>query len=125
VRNEAGVREKFGVDPVHVPDYLALVGDSADGYPGIKGIGAVGAAKLIGEHGAIEDFPDQVLGDMRELALLFKDLARLRAEADVVADVAAMRWHGPLPAFRDVAKALGDQRLVQRADGVATGYAGG
>jgi 5'-3' exonuclease len=124
VRNEAGVREKFGVDPVHVPDFLALVGDSADGYPGIKGIGAVGAAKLVNQHGPIEDFPDEVLGDARELALLFKDLATLRAEADVVADVAAMRWQGPAPAFRDVAKALGDTRLVQRADAAATAYAG-
>jgi 5'-3' exonuclease len=124
VRNEAGVREKFGVEPVHVPDFLALVGDSADGYPGIKGIGAVGAAKLVNEHGPIEDFPDEVLGDRRELALLFKDLATLRAEAEVVADVAGMRWQGPTPALRDVARALGDARLVQRADAVATAYAG-
>ena len=80
VRNEAGVREKFGVGPALIPDYLALVGDSADGYPGIPGIGAVTAARLVNEHGAIEDFPLAVLGERRELALLFKDLATLRAE---------------------------------------------
>jgi 5'-3' exonuclease len=124
VRNEAGVREKFGVDPQHVPDFLALVGDSADGYPGIKGIGAVGAARLVHEHGMIEAFPAEVLGESRELALLFKDLATLRKDADVVADVKAMRWQGPTSAFRDVAQALGDPRLIERAAAVATAYAG-
>ena len=64
--------------PALIPDYLALVGDSADGYPGIPGIGAVTAARLVNEHGAIEDFPLAVLGERRELALLFKDLATLQ-----------------------------------------------
>ena len=72
VRHEAGVVEKFGVVPALIPDYLALVGDSADGYPGIPGIGAVSAARLLNRYGRIEDFPDDVLGSTRDLALLFK-----------------------------------------------------
>src|SRR5215510_5333426 len=72
IRNAAGVREKFGVDPALIPDFLALVGDTSDGYPGIAGIGKVGAARLIARHGRIEDFPAEVLGDQREHALLFK-----------------------------------------------------
>src|SRR6187551_2135740 len=63
IRDAAGVRAKFGVAPALIPDYLALVGDAADGYPGIDGIGAVGAARLIDRHGAIEAFPPAVLGD--------------------------------------------------------------
>ena len=75
------MREKFGVAPALIPDFLALVGDAADGYPGIAGIGAVGAARLLNRHGPIEDFPPAVLGDRRELALLFKQLATLRTDA--------------------------------------------
>ena len=86
VRNAAGVREKFGVEPAHIPDLLALVGDAADGYPGIPGIGKVTAARLVNQHGSIEDFPPEVLGERRELALLFKDLATLRASAAVFGD---------------------------------------
>src|SRR6186997_1181226 len=63
IRDAAGVRAKFGVEPALIPDYLALVGDAADGYPGIEGIGAVGAARLLNRHGAIEAFPPDVLGD--------------------------------------------------------------
>src|SRR3954462_3480063 len=75
ILDAAGVRAKFGVDPERIPDFLALVGDAADGYPGIEGIGRIGAARLIAEHGALEDFPSTVLGNNRERALLFKDLA--------------------------------------------------
>src|SRR5207253_11083581 len=78
IRDAAGVREKFGVDPGLIPDFLALVGDAADGYPGIPGIGAVTAARLLNQHGPIERFPTAVLGDSRDLALLFKRLATLR-----------------------------------------------
>src|SRR3954465_10786997 len=81
IRNAEGVREKFGVVPELIPDLLALVGDAADGYPGITGIGSVTAARLINQHGAIEAFPPQVLGERRELALLFKNLATLRSDA--------------------------------------------
>ena len=119
VRNAAGVREKFGVDPERIPDLLALVGDTADGYPGIPGIGKVTAARLIGTHGALEDFPPEVLGDKRELALLFKDLATLRSSAEVLRDIDELRWHGPTAGFAACAERLGDRRLSERANAVA------
>jgi len=115
ITDEDGVRAKFGVDPVRIPDLLALVGDSADGYPGIPKIGMVTAARLVNEHGPIEDFPDAVLGDKRELALLFKDLATLRASAEVVGDVDELRWRGPKPAFAACTERLSDRRLLERA----------
>ena len=76
IRDAAGVRGKFGVEPRLIPDYLALVGDAADGYPGISGIGPKGAASLLTRYGAIEEFPSDVLGERRALALLFKKLRR-------------------------------------------------
>jgi 5'-3' exonuclease len=121
VRDAAGVREKFGVDPAFIPDLLALVGDSADGYPGIPGIGMVGAARLINEFGAIEDFADEVLGERRELALLFKDLATLRSDIPAIGAVEDLRWRGPTPAFADWTARLGDARLLGRAEAVARG----
>src|SRR5690348_8651138 len=99
IRDEAGVREKFGVAPRLIPDYLALVGDSADGYPGVAGIGAVTAARLINRHGPLEEFPAEVLGDNRELALLFKTLATLRTDAPLFGDVSAVEWRGPTSRF--------------------------
>src|SRR5919112_5259060 len=82
IRDAEGVRTKFGVAPQFIPDYLALVGDAADGYPGIARIGAKGAARLIAQHGAIEDFPSGTLIDENmEHALLFKNLATLRTDA--------------------------------------------
>jgi len=75
IRDAQGVREKFGVAPHLIPDFLALVGDAADGYPGVAGIGKVTAARLVSRYGAIEEFPPSVLGERRELALLFKQLA--------------------------------------------------
>ena len=115
VRNADGVREKFGVEPVRIPDFLALVGDSADGYPGIPGIGKVTAARLVNAHGTLEDFPREILGDRRDLALLFKDLATLRASADVLGDVEELRWRGPTTAFAACAERLGDRRLLERS----------
>ena len=110
------VERKYGVAPRLIPDFLALVGDSADGYPGIEGIGAVGAARLLRQHGAIEDFPPGVLlGERRELALLFKRLATLRTDAGLFGDVEQLRWRGPSEAFRELAGRLGDVRLVPRA----------
>ena len=115
VRNEAGVHEKFGVPPRLIPDFLALVGDSADGYPGIPGIGRVSAARLVNAHGPIESFPASVLADdRRELALLFKNLATLRDEADVVAGVDDLRWHGPASGWAEWVERLGDERLGER-----------
>src|SRR5437867_8255044 len=80
MRDANGVLEKFGVMPEQIPDFLALVGDTADGYPGIDGIGRVGAARLVTKYGRIESFPPAVLGDRLELALLFKELATLRTD---------------------------------------------
>jgi 5'-3' exonuclease len=115
VRNADGVREKFGVEPAQIPDLLALVGDTADGYPGIPGIGKVTAARLVSRYGSIEAFPDEVLGERRELALLFKDLATLRASAPVLADVEDLRWKGPTSSFAEWTTRLGDERLLARS----------
>jgi 5'-3' exonuclease len=109
-----GVRLKFGVDPNLIPDFLALVGDSADGYPGIPGIGTATAARLLNRHGPIEDFPAAVLGDKRDLALLFKDLATLRADAKLFGEVAELRWQGPTGAFAGWVERIGDARLLER-----------
>jgi 5'-3' exonuclease len=120
IRDEAGVREKFGVEPRLIPDYLALVGDSADGYPGLPGIGAVTAARLISRHGPLEDFPPEVLaGEKRELALLFKTLATLRTDAPLFDTVEALRWRGPTKNFAQLASQLEDQRLLKRAEAAA------
>jgi len=115
IRNAAGVREKFGVDPQHIPDYLALTGDSADGYPGIAGIGAKTAARLINRYGAIESFPPDILGADRERALLFKRLATLRSDAPVLRAVDDLEWRGPAPRFADFVARFENPRLGERA----------
>jgi len=114
VRDADGVRQKFGVSPAHVADWLALVGDAADGYPGIAGIGAKTAARLIEKHGAIESFPPGILGEQRERALLFKRLATLRTDAPLFARVDEIEWRGPTPEFAAWAERLGDRRLPER-----------
>ena len=114
IRNAAEVREKFGVAPELIPDYLALVGDAADGYPGIPGIGKTTAARLLNLHGPIEDFPSSVLGSNRDLALLFKNLATLRTDAPLFADVEETRWKGSTPAFAGIVERMGDTRLLER-----------
>jgi len=119
IRNAAGVKAKFGVTPALIPDYLALVGDSADGYPGISGIGPKGAVSLIERYGRIEDFPPQVLGERHALALLFKQLATLRTDAPLFADVDELRWRGPTDSFTAGAERLGDPRLLARAQKAA------
>src|SRR5205823_3340514 len=78
---------------------IELVGDAADGYPGLPGIGRITAARLIARYGAIEEFPATVLGERRELALLFKTLATLRTDAELFEDVDELRWRGPTAAF--------------------------
>jgi 5'-3' exonuclease len=117
-RNElldaAAVRAKYGVEPALIPDYLALVGDSADGYPGIPGIGAVTAARLLNRYGHLDDFPGEVLGERRELALLFRRLATLRTDAPLFEHVAEIRWRGPADGFDDWAERLGDAALAAR-----------
>jgi 5'-3' exonuclease len=115
IRDAAGVRKKFGVDPALIPDYLALVGDAADGYPGIPGIGAITAAQLLNRHGSIEHFPPTVLGERKALALLFKDLATLRIDAPLFGDVEALAWLGPSEAFAECAGRIDAPKLVERA----------
>jgi 5'-3' exonuclease len=116
LRNAEGVREKFGVEPALIPDLLALTGDSADGYPGIAGIGAVTAARLLNRHGAIESFPADVLeGERRDLALLFKKLATLRIDAPLFRDVDELRWRGPTSEFAAWTKRIEAPRVLERA----------
>ena len=114
IRDAEGVRAKFGVAPAFIADYLALVGDAADGYPGISGCGAKTAAQLINRYGAIEDFPADVLGSKREIALLFKTLATLRTDAPLFNDVDQLRWQGATPSFPSVTDKILDSRLASR-----------
>ncbi len=114
IRDAEGVRAKFGVEPALIPDFLALVGDAADGYPGIPGIGAVTAAQLLNRHGRIEDFPPPVLGERMKLALLFKDLATLRTDAPLFDDVDSLRWPGPTSAFASWTKRMDASKLLER-----------
>jgi 5'-3' exonuclease len=116
IRGEEGVIEKFGVPPKYIPDLLALVGDAADGYPGIPKIGKVTAAKLINKYGPIEDFPPEVLGENRANALLFKHLATLNCEAQLFDDVEELRWKGATDAFTPWAVKMGDERIIERAE---------
>jgi 5'-3' exonuclease len=123
IRDAAAVQAKFGVEPARIPDLLALVGDSADGYPGIRGIGPVRAAALIKRYGALEEFPPQVLGEQQALALLFKRLATLRTDAPVFDSAEELRWRGPRTDFAATADRLGDARLLPRAQAAAAALA--
>jgi 5'-3' exonuclease len=125
VRNAEAIRAKYGVDPVRIPDYLALVGDSADGYPGLAGIGTKTAAQLVNRYGRIEDFPPDVLGANLEVALLFKTLATLRTDAPLFGDVDELRWRGPTPAFAAWAERLGDAKLLTRVEELEAKVAAG
>src|SRR5688572_3086848 len=119
IRGAEAIREKFGVDPERIPDFLALVGDAQDGYPGIPKIGKKTAARLIERHGRIEDFPPEVLGEARDLALLFKHLATLRTDAPLFRDVDELRWRGPTKDFPAWAELAGDPRLLERCARIA------
>jgi 5'-3' exonuclease len=114
IRDAAGIREKFGVDPPLIPDLLALVGDAADGYPGIPGIGAKTAAQLLNRHGPIEDFPPDILGKQRKLALLFKKLATLRTDARLFKKVETLRWRGATPGFAAWTEKMKAPQLMKR-----------
>ena len=119
VRDAAAVEEKFGVPPALIPDYLALVGDSADGYPGIAGIGPKTAANLLKRHGPLESFPDEVLGGRRAEALLFKSLATLRTDAKLFRKVSELRWKGPTSGFEALAHRMGADRVLARSQRLA------
>ncbi len=132
VTDEAGVIAKYGVPPASIPDYLALVGDSADGYPGLPGWGAKSAATVLARYGSITAIPADaadwdlqvrgarldklaaVLRDSLELALLFRDLATLRTEAPIQATPSALRWTGPTPEFASLCERLGAPQLMER-----------
>jgi 5'-3' exonuclease len=121
LRDAAAVVAKFGVAPKLIPDYLALVGDAADGYPGIAGWGTKTAARLINRHGPLEDFPLEILSDdNRANALLFKDLATLRIDAPLFANVEELRWRGATASFPSVAEKIGDARLLTRVQALET-----
>ena len=115
IRNDQAVRTKFGVAPAFIPDYLALVGDAADGYPGIAGLGPKTAATLINRHGHIEQFPVDALkeGNLQR-ALLFKHLATLRIDLPLFEDVEQLRWNGATGAFPSMTQKIGDARLARR-----------
>lgn len=116
IRGADAVRAKFGVTPELIPDYLALVGDSADGYPGIAGIGPKGAARLLNRLGRIEEFPPEVLGEQRDLALLFKKLATLRTDAALFSRTDELRWQGPTEGFAVFSTRFADPRVLARAE---------
>jgi 5'-3' exonuclease len=133
--DEQGVITKFGVRPASIPDYLALVGDSADGFPGLPGWGAKSAATVLARWGHLEDIPPDpadwevtvrgaaklsaALVDGHDDALLFKRLATLRVEPSLLADVDELRWAGPGDAFAEVAAVLDAPSLVGRAEALA------
>ena len=130
-RDEAGVRKKFGVPPASIPDWLALVGDSADGFPGLPGWGAASAATVLARYGHLEQIPARAadwdvsvrgaarlaatLAEQGERALLFRTLATLRADAPIGADVDALRWAGPRAGFAAWSERLGPPSLQERA----------
>jgi 5'-3' exonuclease len=134
--DEADVIEKFGVPPRSIPDYLALVGDSADGYPGLPGWGSRSAAALLTRYGSLEQIPlDEAQWDVAvrgadklrstlqaeyELALLFKRLATLRTDAALFEDVDELRWRGPTLEFQAFCERIDAPRLLDRAELVAT-----
>jgi 5'-3' exonuclease len=99
-RDEQGVIEKFGVPPALIPDYLALVGDSSDGYPGLRGWGPKTAASLLTRYGQLENIPaDRLNAELREQAMLFRTLATLRTDIPLFDTIAALEWHGLRPEF--------------------------
>ena len=124
IRNADGVKEKFGVMPALIPDFLALVGDAQDGYPGIPGIGKTTAARLLNRHGPIESFPSDILGAAQADALLFKRLATLRTDAPLFTNVDQLEWKGPAAGWPAWAERIGQPKLTERCAKAAEGLAG-
>jgi 5'-3' exonuclease len=138
ITDEDGVRAKFGVDPASIPDWLALVGDSADGFPGLSGWGKRTASVVLAHYGHIPDIPDRAadwdplvvrtvrgaatvaarLADEREKAMLFRDLATLRVDRTLLGSVGDLAWKGPTPAFAEICRHLRDPALADRAAGL-------
>ena len=139
LRDESGVEQKFGVAPASIPDWLALVGDSADGYPGLPGWGARSAATVLGRYRHLEHIPKlatewdvsvrgatrlaATLTEQRERAVLFRELATLRADAPIGADVDALRWRGPRADFAAWSERLGTPTIHERASMLAAARA--
>lgn len=136
VRDAAGVRQRFGVAPPSIPDYLALVGDSADGFPGLPGWGAKSTATVVARFRHLEEIPPDpadwqvsvrgasslaaTLAEQRDRALLFRRLATLRLDAPVFSDLEELRWTGPAADFPDTARDLGDRTLPDRVARITT-----
>jgi 5'-3' exonuclease len=136
VRDAAGVVEKFGVAPASIPDYLALVGDAADGFPGLPGFGAKSAAAVLAKFQHLEHIPADaalwrvnvtgagrlaaVLTEHRQDALLFRTLATLRSDAPLFASIDELRWTGPTAGFADYARRIDAADLIPRAERAAT-----
>jgi 5'-3' exonuclease len=126
---EPDIVKKFGVAPTSIPDYLALVGDSSDGYPGLSGWGARSAAAVLARFEHLENIPRDpkvwnanvrnagalalVLEAQRDRAFLFRDLATLRTDIPVFESVDELKWHGPLPEFEAIAQRLQDAVVVE------------
>lgn len=139
VRNEDGVREKFGVPPASIPDYLALVGDSADGFPGLPGWGARSTALVLDHYLHLEAIPERAsqwnvrvrgapqlavtLAALRDDALLFRTLATLRIDAPLFTSTDQLRWAAPLPEFAAIAERMGASGLAARAETLASAMA--
>jgi 5'-3' exonuclease len=130
VRDAAGVEKKFGVLPESIPDYLALVGDAADGYPGLPGFGAKSAAAVLSRFGHLEAIPADssawragrlaaVLAEQRDEAFLFRTLATLRSDAPLFEATDELRWSGPTSDFAIYAKSIGAPELIARAEKAA------
>jgi 5'-3' exonuclease len=135
VRDEPGVLKKFGVPPASIPDWLALVGDSADGYPGLPGWGALSAASVLARYGHLEDIPKlaadwdvsvrgalrlaRTLAERHDEARLFRTLATLRTDAPLGVDVDGLRWREPRADFGTWAERLGAPTLLERARALA------
>jgi len=133
--DERGVVEKFGIRPSSIPDYLGLVGDSADGFPGLRGWGAKSTSVMLSHYGHIENIPDShddwapkvrgaaglaaTLAGERDLALLFRRIATVRTDAPVSDSVDELAWRGPHSGFEDLCEQIGAGPLLERVMNLA------